>query len=192
MSRSTALLSMCGRCGVADNDDYAAMWQAIEASGRAMVLTVEGNPDDSLITKGGYGNAKRVGHDISPHWMSMVSLVDIASGLWMYAHNSTNGTFGGWWNDLDMVRRVGVSLRARHGGSSRVMLRDMCARVEQIEVGNSPDFDCGADAPSLLRCQAHFTQWCIMKAPLILGSNLPVIDATTLSGTWAACECVGQ
>ena len=65
-----------------------------------MVLTVEGNPDDALITKGGYGNAKRVGHDISPNWSSMISLVDIGAGLWMYAHNSTNATYGGWWNDL--------------------------------------------------------------------------------------------
>ena len=79
------------------------MWQAIQASGRAMVLTVEGNPDDALITKGGYGNAKRVGHDISPNWASMTSLVDIGAGLWMYAHNSTNATFGGWWNDLVSV-----------------------------------------------------------------------------------------
>jgi hypothetical protein len=74
------------------------MWEAIQASGRPMVLTVEGDPDDGLITKGGYGNAKRVGHDIQPYWMSMVSLVDIGSGLWVYAHNSTNATFGGWWN----------------------------------------------------------------------------------------------
>jgi hypothetical protein len=42
------------------------------------------------------------------HWMSMVSLVDIGSGLWPYAHNSTNATFGGWWNDLDLVR-IGAS-----------------------------------------------------------------------------------
>lgn len=90
------------------------------ASGRPMVLTVEGNPTDSLITNGGYGNAKRVGHDISPNWvgagdppdissmtcppphpppqLSMVSLVDIGSNLWPFAHNSTNATYGGWWN----------------------------------------------------------------------------------------------
>ena len=77
------------------------MWQAIQASGREMVLTVEGKPTDSIISLGGYGNAKRVGHDISPQWTSMTSLVDIGSGLWMYAHNSTNATYGGWWNDLD-------------------------------------------------------------------------------------------
>jgi alpha-galactosidase len=87
----------CSGCRNDDNLDYGTMWNAIEAAGRPMVLTVEGGPTDSLITHGGYGNAKRVGHDISPLWMSMVSLVDIGSGLWMYAHNSTNSTVGGWW-----------------------------------------------------------------------------------------------
>ena len=81
----------------------------------------------------------------------MVSLIDIGAGLWPYAHNSTNATFGGWWNDLDM-----------------------------IEVGNGPDFSCSEDDAALARCRAHFTMWTIMKAPLILGSNLPAIDATTL------------
>lgn len=46
----------------------------------------------------------RVGHDITASWESMVSLVDIASGLWPYAHNASSnlGDGGGWWNDLDM------------------------------------------------------------------------------------------
>ena len=53
------------------------------ASGRPMVLTVEGNPTDALVTRGGYGNAKRVGHDISPEWLSMVSL----GKKWQHAMN---------------------------------------------------------------------------------------------------------
>jgi hypothetical protein len=40
------------------------MWGAIQASGRAMVLTVEGHPDIAAASGGGYGNALRVGHDI--------------------------------------------------------------------------------------------------------------------------------
>ena len=51
----------CSACGTrSDNDLYHSMWQAIQDSKRPMVLTVEGNPTDELITKGGYGNAKRV------------------------------------------------------------------------------------------------------------------------------------
>jgi hypothetical protein len=87
------------------------MWQAIQASGREMVLTVEGRPTDSIISLGGYGNAKRVGHDISPQWTSMTSLVDIGSGLWMYAHNSTNATYGGWWNDVRLSRHNAAPAR---------------------------------------------------------------------------------
>ena len=87
----------CSVCqGFTDDQIYGRMWQAMQDSGRPMVLTVEGKPTDSIISLGGYGNAKRVGHDISPQWTSMTSLVDAGSGLWMYAHNSTNATFGGW------------------------------------------------------------------------------------------------
>jgi len=93
----------CSNCRNDDNLDYHTMWLAMELSGRPMVLTVEGNPDDALISRGGYGNAKRVGHDISPNWGSMTSLVDIGAPLWPFAHNSSNPTFGGWWNDLDMI-----------------------------------------------------------------------------------------
>lgn len=83
-----------------DTLDYMTMASAIEASGREMVLTIEGDPDNAVCTLGGCGSAKRVGHDISPRWMSMVSLVDIGSGLWPFAHNAT-ATGSGWWNDLD-------------------------------------------------------------------------------------------
>ena len=142
----------CSGCRNDDNLDYSTMWQAIEVSGRAMVLTVEGDPDDALMSRGGLGNAKRVGHDISPVFNSMLSLVDIGSGLWSYAHGSINKTFGGYFNDLDM-----------------------------IEVGNLPDFVCGADAAALARCQAHFTLWTIMKAPLILGNDIPDETSATFS-----------
>jgi hypothetical protein len=48
-------------------------------------------------------------------------------------------------------------------------------------VGNSPDFKCGDSAAALARCQAHFTQWCIMKAPLILGNDIPNETPATLA-----------
>ncbi len=144
----------CSTCqNRTDNEDYQIMFDAIVATGRPMVLTVEGSPDNTLCSgQGGCGNAKRVGHDISPNYMSMLSLVDIGSGLWPFAHNATNATQGGWFNDLDM-----------------------------IEVGNSPDFNCGADPAALARCQIHFSMWSIMKAPLILGGDLTVVDNITLS-----------
>lgn len=141
----------CSECRSNDTLDYSIMWAAIQASGRAMVLTVEGNPDNKVCSAGGCGNAKRVGHDISPNWMSMVSLVDIGSGLWVYAHNSTSSQYGGWWNDLDM-----------------------------LEIGNG-DFACETSKQALLMCQAHYSLWTIMKAPLLLGNNIPKISNATLN-----------
>ena len=76
-----------------DMEDYHRMWQGIQDSGRPMVLTVEGSPPADVITHGGYGNAKRVGHDISPSWGSMISLVDIGSGLWPFAVRTPNACF---------------------------------------------------------------------------------------------------
>ena len=99
------------------------MWQAIQASGREMVLTVEGDPDYSLMSAGGLGNAKRVGHDISPLWGSMMSLVDIGSGLWPWPHNGTNTTTGGYFNDL-VSRAIAASIaswRARARAPPRLV-----------------------------------------------------------------------
>ena len=80
----------------------------------------------------------------------MTSLVDIGADLWMYAHNTTDPKFGGFWNDLDM-----------------------------IEVGNAPDFKCDESDAALERCRAHFTMWTIMKAPLILGNDIPDESSAT-------------
>ena len=88
------------------------MWQGIQDSGRPMVLTVEGSPPASIITHGGYGNAKRVGHDISPSWGSMISLVDIGAGLWPFAHGSVNAQYGGWWNDLVRQQPMQISIHS--------------------------------------------------------------------------------
>ena len=69
-----------------------------------MVFTIENDATTSLgnqnglVAGGAYGNARRIGHDIDAAWLSMLSLVDLGSGLWHWAHNDTGG--GGWWNDL--------------------------------------------------------------------------------------------
>ncbi len=73
------------------------MQEAIWATGRTMVLSIEGEPPIQNCSQGGFGNMRRVGHDITAEWKSAVSLVDIASGLWPYAHNETNAQYGGFW-----------------------------------------------------------------------------------------------
>ena len=107
------------------------MFRGLVAAGRPILLSVEGQPDVRVITKGGYGNSKRVGHDITSSWTSMTSLVDIGSGIWPYAHNSTDPAYGGWFSDLDML----VSAQcACCSGSVWVVLhgalhRTRCARL---------------------------------------------------------------
>lgn len=140
----------CGSCRSNDTLDYVTMHEAILAAGRPMIQTDEGAPDNANCSATNMcGNAKRVGHDIQPSFTNMMSLIDIGSGLWPFAHNSTGA--GGWWNDLDM-----------------------------LEVGNG-DFECDADAAAMARCRIHFSMWCIMKAPLLIGSNVTSMTSGTLS-----------
>jgi hypothetical protein len=97
----------CGSCGQYVQDDYFRMQSSINLvyaslnRTPAMVLSIEGSPGAAVVSAGGHGNMLRVGHDIMPFWLSMVSLIDIGSGLWPYAHTDT-GT-GSFWNDLDMI-----------------------------------------------------------------------------------------
>lgn len=135
------------------------MQRGIDATGVVMVLSVEGEPPIVQWSQGGYGNMRRVGHDIQAHWQSAMSLVDIGSGLWMYTHNgSYNVSQGGIWQDLDMM-----------------------------EVGQG-DFVNG-NPMSLV----HFTMWCIMKAPLIIGADLTDMDSGTFAVlTNAAAIAVNQ
>ena len=96
----------CSNCGTDTfYDSYGAMQRGLIAAGRPIVLCIEGDPSPAVLTKGGYGQTHRVGHDLSAHYRSMLSSADIGSGLWLYAHNSStipNNT-AGYFNDLDMI-----------------------------------------------------------------------------------------
>ena len=92
----------CGQC-TDTVSDYKRMQDAINAANSSMVLSIEGAPNISEVYRGGHGNARRVGHDIGATWLSMVSLIDIGSGLWPFAHNGSKSASGreSFWNDLD-------------------------------------------------------------------------------------------
>ena len=101
----------CGQCREGDKiEDYKAMQTAIDATGSPLILTIEGQPPFPEVADGKHGNARRVGHDIGPQWLSMTSLVDIGSGLWSFAHNDTGS--GGWWNDLDVRQPAAFVVRS--------------------------------------------------------------------------------
>jgi hypothetical protein len=143
----------CGGCGTAESD-YTVMQAAIRDVGSKMVLTIEGAPPIKDVYTGIAGNARRVGHDISPFWTSMLSLIDLGAGLWPYAHNGSLTTVkggGGFWNDLDM-----------------------------LEMGNGA-FVASSSALNAANARSHFSMWAVMKAVLLLGCDLAKIDPATLA-----------
>ena len=144
----------CGSCRDVI-DDYSTMQQAIWSVGRPITLTIEGGPDIKSVYTGCCGNARRVGHDISPRWNSMTSLIDVGSGLWPFAHNgskSANGSNpGGFWNDLDM-----------------------------IEVGNGA-FVAETSELGAAQARSHYTMWAAMKAVMLLGCDLTRVGSDTLA-----------
>ena len=87
--------------------------------------------------------------------LQVQSLVDIGSGLWPFAHNSTNALYGGWWNGKYSVASSVHSV-------CTPSLPSLPADLDMMQVSQG-DFSCAADAPSLARCRAHFSMWCIMK-----------------------------
>ena len=85
----------CGMCTGGTLGSYSRMARALNATGRPIVLSIEGDPPIETVSKGGFGNLRRVGHDIQPNWQSVMSEVDTAAGLHPYAHP-------GFFNDLDV------------------------------------------------------------------------------------------
>jgi alpha-galactosidase len=141
----------CGICRPGGKiDDYAATQRAIAKTGRPMVLSIEGNPPFPIVADGRHGNSRRVGHDIQATWASMISLVDLGSGLWPYPHNGSRPGRKSWWNDFDIM-----------------------------EVGNG-EFDPELGDANLQMARAHFTYWCILKSVLLLGNDLSQMSKQTL------------
>ena len=108
----------CGQdCRDDTTADYKAMQEALAATGRQIVLSIEGWEDVRVISAGGHGQTKRVGHDIGNNvnrpWTSVVSEIDLSSGLWPYAHNGSKfGSGNGFWNDMDILVRKSFGMHS--------------------------------------------------------------------------------
>jgi len=100
----------CGGCyeSTAPGDPalmaYAVMQAGINEAGRPMYFSTEASPN---LTKNSerpdlYGNTHRSGHDSVPNWQSVISQIDIASGLSHLVHNDTG--HGGFFTDMDMLQ----------------------------------------------------------------------------------------
>ena len=101
--------------------DYEAMALALkraaaEHGSAAPLLMVEGQPPLPLAADGAHGDVRRVGHDINAAWLSMLSLVDIGSGLWRYAKP-------GFFNDLEMMALGNGDFNADRGSAALARAR---------------------------------------------------------------------
>ena len=132
------------------------MQDALDATGRKILLSGEGGPPPDVCSRTGQcGNLRRVGHDITPYWSSVLSMIDLSYGLQPFAHNASGPSGAGFFNDMDV-----------------------------LEVGNG-DFDCTTSA-SIARAKAHMAMWALMKSPLLLGTDMtfsanPSLEHTILS-----------
>ena len=88
------------------------MQAGLDATGRKIFYSTEASPPLDVISRRPdlYGNTHRVGHDIMADWHSILSMVDIASNLWQWAHNDTG--LGGFYNDMDVSAGHGPSVCA--------------------------------------------------------------------------------
>ena len=89
---------------------------------------VEGQPQFPLAADGAHDNVRRVGHDMNAAWLSMLSLVDIGSGLWRYARP-------GFFNDLEMMELGNGDFVAEGGSAALARAR---AHVTMWSVMKSP------------------------------------------------------
>ena len=143
-----------GRSGGAAENLWI-MQQALDATGRKIMLSGEGGPDPKHCSVTGQcGNLRRIGHDITPFWSSIASMIDLSYRLAPFAHNASTASKSGFWNDMDI-----------------------------LEIGNG-EFDCSTPQ-SINRAKAHFSMWSVMKAPLLLGTDLtfttnPELEKTVL------------
>ena len=62
-----------------------------------------GPPPDVCSATGECGNLRRVGHDITPYWSSVLSMVDLSYGLQPFAHNASGRSGAGFFNDMDVL-----------------------------------------------------------------------------------------
>jgi len=130
--------------------------------------------------------------------------IDIGSGLWPFAHNSTNSTFGGYWNGACVhTRRTSCHTADRcpcgrpwqHDSgpatlptsrADRTRIRSSAARRTSRErhLPRAPRPACGCAELAWTLLSPHSPArsfWCIMKAPLILGNDLAAVDNATLA-----------
>lgn len=90
-------------------------------------------------------------------WESRVDIsvteIDLASGLWMYAHNDSG--HGGYFNDLDMIP---IGMGDFLANSTSANGHPAVSQSEAKKVG-----------------QTYFTMWTILKSTLLLSTRIELL-----------------
>jgi hypothetical protein len=80
------------------------MQDSLDATGRKIMLSGEGGPPPDVCSRTGHcGNLRRIGHDITPFWSSITSMIDLSYRLAPFAHNASGPNKAGFWNDMDVL-----------------------------------------------------------------------------------------
>jgi alpha-galactosidase len=159
--------------------DYAAMASGLRLAAERQsapkpILMVEGQPPLPDAANGSYGDVRRVGHDINPSWVSMVSLIDIGSGLWRFARPGFFNDLGEKFTHGFVNTGSGQVKRTRENSAKKPRLR-----AEMMELGNG-EFIAEQGPEALARARAHMSMWAVMKSPLVLSTNLSALGPETL------------
>lgn len=127
--------------------DYTRMGSALASTGRPMVYSICAWEFKKWMPA--LGNLWRTTWDITNQWESVVNIIDLNEPLAPY-------TGPGHWNDPDMLV-VG------------------CSYTPNLQAGRVLDLVSelvGGEGLSDNECQAHFSMWAMMAAPLIAGNDV--------------------
>ncbi len=125
----------------------------------------QGHPDVTKIYNTGCcGNVARVGTDLSPQWIPVLSLIDHGAELWPFAHNGSkgiNGSTSGFWNGIEMI---GIGTDHQNGQY----------------VPGWGDFVAERSPLAAAQARTHYSLFGIMKSHLLLSLDLTRVGNATL------------
>jgi hypothetical protein len=167
----------------------AGMSAGTPPGAEVMQFSVEGDPD--LITLSAdpdrHANTKRVGHDVVPMWGSMLTEIDIASGLWMWVLRSAEGkqsinSIGRDTYPFETELRANAMqcylCRYAHNDTGKgcffndldMVMIGMGEFLENTTADNGHPAVTQAEAKRV--AQVQFTMWTLLKSTLLLSTRI--------------------
>ena len=93
----------CSACPGSSASNLKKMQNALDATGRKVMLSGEGGPPPEVCSlTGECGNLRRIGNDITHFWSSITAMIDLSYRLAPFAHNASGPSGAGFWNDMDV------------------------------------------------------------------------------------------